>query len=253
MLASTQAENVRRGVPKYRAIASELTAQIRAGQHQPGDLLPSELELSRRFEVSRHTVRSALRTLYEKGLVVSQHGRGTIVQTASAAPVYSHACDSIQDVLQYAAATPRRVISRERHVVDDSLAEWLGCAPGYAWWKIHTCRWRELGGPAVASSQIWVPDEFGDAVAELEKTDDPLFMVIDRLHNDHFAQIKQTLSVAKASAQEARDLDMDPGAAVMCVERRFIDERGGLLEVARSVHPPDAFHYETTLRRVRGA
>jgi hypothetical protein len=39
----------------------------------------------------------------------------------------------------------------------------------------------------------------------------------------------------------------------MCVERRFIDERGGLLEVSRSVHPAQGFRYETSLRRVIGA
>ena len=98
-------------VPKYVAVATELVRQIRAGDYQRGDLLPSEPELTRQFSVSRHTVRAALRSLYEKGLVQSQRGRGTVVQSTSVAPRYSHACDSIEDVLQYAAATPRRVMS----------------------------------------------------------------------------------------------------------------------------------------------
>jgi DNA-binding GntR family transcriptional regulator len=251
--SSAKSEAAHPSQSKYSLIASELVEQIRAGHYRPGDLLPSEPELTRRFGVSRHTVRTALRSLYEKGLVVSQRGRGTIVQTAPASPRFTHVCDSIEDVLQYAAATPRQVLSRKRRIADEALAEWLGCTPGYAWWEIHTCRRPEAGGPFVASSMIWVPDQFADAVAEIETTDDPLFVVIERLHRCNFAQIRQTLSIANATAREAADLEVDTGEAVMCVERRFVDERGGLIEVARTVHPAETFRYETTLRRVIGA
>ncbi|MGR9091334.1 MAG: GntR family transcriptional regulator [Gammaproteobacteria bacterium] len=240
-------------VPKYTAVATELVEEIRAGKYVPGDLLPSEPELTRRFGVSRHTVRAALRSLYEKGLVVSQRGRGTIVQDAAVAPRYSHACDTVEDVLQYAAATPRRVVSCRRLIVDEALGEQLGCAAGYPWWEIHTSRQRDPGGPVVASSLIWVPDEFADAVAAIETSDEPLFVVIGRMHGCNFAEIRQAVSVAMASTREARDLDIPPGTAVMCVERHFIDERGGLLEVSRTVHPPESYCFEMKLRRVIGA
>ncbi len=238
---------------KYQAVANALVEQIRSGRYRPGDLLPSEPELTRQFGVSRHTVRAALRSLYEKGLVLSQRGRGTVVQSAAIAPRYSHACDSIEDILQYAAETPRRVLGRRRVIVDDALAAKLGCASGYPWWEVHTCRQREAGGPVVASSLIWVPDEFGDAVARVEQSDEPLFVAIARLHGCHFARIRQAISMAHANAVEARDLGLEPGSAVMCVERRFSDERGGLVEVSRTVHPPESFRYEMTLQRVLGA
>jgi GntR family transcriptional regulator len=166
-------------VPKYSAVAEALVARIRTGMYKPGDLLDSEPALTRQFGVSRHTVRAALRSLYEKGLVVSQRGRGTVVQATTVNPRYSHTCDSIEDVLQYAATTPRRIEERRRIVVDTELAQWLGCAPGYPWWEIHTTRRLDAGGPVVASSLIWVPDAFGDAVHDLETSDEPLFIAIE--------------------------------------------------------------------------
>lgn len=251
MLENTVTDTAELGaVPKYSAIAARLVEQIEAGEYRPGDLLPSEPELSRQFGVSRYTVRAALRSLFEKGLVLSQRGRGTVVQAASVQTRYSHACDSIEDVLQYAAATPREVISRRRLVVDDALAARLGCAAGYPWWEIHTNRRREAEGAVVASSLIWVPDEFGDAVDALETCDEPLFLVVERLHGCNFAEIRQAVSLAYASPREARDLDVEPGTAVMCIERRFVDERGGLLEVSRTVHPPESFRFEMSLKRV---
>ncbi len=240
-------------VPKYSAVASALVERIRAGTYRPGDLLDSETALTHQFGVSRHTVRAALRSLYEKGLIVSQRGRGTVVQKAAVHPRYTYACDSFEDVLQYAATTPRDLLGRRRVVVDEARAEWLGCAAGYPWWVIHTLRRREAGGAVLASSLIWVPEAFGAAVDDIEHTDEPLFLAIERRFGCNFAQIRQAITVTAADAQEAADLGLEPGAPVMCVERRFIDERGGLLEVSRSVHPSESFRYETSLRRVIGA
>lgn len=237
--------------PKYSALASTLIDEIRAGRYRPGDLLPSEPELSRRFGVSRHTVRAALRSLYEKGLIVSRRGHGSVVQATAVDPRYNYACNSVDELLQY-ATTPRRVIGIERVVADEALATWLGCEAGYAWWTVHTCRWREAGGPVIASSRIYVPDAFGDAVAALADSALPLFAIMEQRYGVHVAQIRQAFAVSAATAAEAQDLELAPGTAVMCVERRFFDERGGLLEVSRSVHPPETFHYEMTLRQVIG-
>ncbi len=239
-------------VPKYTAVAAALTQAIRAGEYRPGDLLPSEPELTRRFGVSRHTVRSALRSLYEKGLIVSQRGRGSIVQATSVAPRYTQSWDTIEDVLQYAHKTPREIGDREKIVVDRSLADWLGCAPGYEWWTIRTKRRSEPGGVVIASSQIWVPGEFGDAVTELGSSAEPLFVLIEQLHHCTFAEIRQAVFITRADAYEANDLDIEIGTPVMCIERRFSDERGGLLELSRTVHPEEHFRYETNLRRVVG-
>ena len=243
---------IRSQTTKYGSVANSLVEKIQRGEFKPGELLPSEPALCREFDVSRHTIRAALRTLNEKGLIVSHRGRGSMVQSASPTPQYSHACDSVADVLQYAAETPRDVIAQRQVIADDVLAEYLGCAPGYPWWEIHTVRRREPGGPKIASSLIWVPDEFSEAAAELDSSDEPLFMLLERRYAVHFAKIEQALSVAIATATEANDLDVEPGSALMCVERRFVDQRGGLLEVSRSVHPADSFRYEMNLNRIVG-
>src|ERR687888_112142 len=49
---------------------------IAAGQLRPGDRLPSEAEQARGFQVSRATVREALRSLADAGLISTVRGRG---------------------------------------------------------------------------------------------------------------------------------------------------------------------------------
>lgn len=80
--------------PLYRRIAQELRQQIKSGHPGPGEQLPTELELSERYEASRNTVRDAIKWLTVNGLVETRPGQGTFVRpritpfvtTLSAAP-----------------------------------------------------------------------------------------------------------------------------------------------------------------------
>lgn len=69
----------------YQAVADSLRADIRAGEFQPGTLLPTEKELQARFRVSRTTVRRALASLVESGWAELLPNRGVIVRSGPSA------------------------------------------------------------------------------------------------------------------------------------------------------------------------
>lgn len=65
--------------PMYDQLAADITADITSGALAPGARLPTEVELAAQYQVSRVTVRRAVKDLTERGLVVVSHGRGTFV------------------------------------------------------------------------------------------------------------------------------------------------------------------------------
>lgn len=71
---TTRSVNGRR--TRYLAIASSLRESIRDGQLAAGEYLPSSRELSRQYQVHRHTVLVALDTLLSEGWVVAEPRRG---------------------------------------------------------------------------------------------------------------------------------------------------------------------------------
>ncbi len=74
--------------PLYRQIADWVLERISAGDLRPGDPLESELELCKRFGVSRITVRASLKELEQQGVVERFAGKGTYVKSPPvAAPV----------------------------------------------------------------------------------------------------------------------------------------------------------------------
>lgn len=70
-------------VDHVRQLVEHFEQAILSGEYAPGDLLPSEREISASRRVSRSVVREALSRLASLGLVRSQHGSGTRVAVPS--------------------------------------------------------------------------------------------------------------------------------------------------------------------------
>ena len=65
--------------PLYTQLENLLKEKLETGDWQKGDKLPTEMELSEKFKVSRITVRKALSSLVQQGLIVKRSGKGTFV------------------------------------------------------------------------------------------------------------------------------------------------------------------------------
>ncbi len=60
----------------YRKVIDYIKDQIRAGELEIGGRIPAERELSNMLGISRNSVREAIRTLDNMGVIISQHGAG---------------------------------------------------------------------------------------------------------------------------------------------------------------------------------
>ncbi len=66
-------------IPLYSQVVNIVKRNLSAGTLTAGEMLPSETELCRAFNVSRSTIRQAIGILESEGLVVRKQGRGTFV------------------------------------------------------------------------------------------------------------------------------------------------------------------------------
>ena len=122
----------------YQDIVGQIQGFIREGVLKPGDRLPAERELAERLEVSRSSLREAVRTLELQGLVISRPGAGTYVRAESLDALVSviessldKVKDSLKDIFevrhllepQIAALAARRAtrqdIERMREAIDE--------------------------------------------------------------------------------------------------------------------------------------
>jgi DNA-binding GntR family transcriptional regulator len=66
-------------IPQYRQLYEALRKQIIEGVYKPGDLLPSENNLCAQYRITRPTVRHALDTMLNEGMIHKHKGKGSIV------------------------------------------------------------------------------------------------------------------------------------------------------------------------------
>src|ERR1700749_594420 len=78
-------QDITSGVALWRQVADGIERGIADGTYAAGEKLPGEMEIAETYRDNRHTVRRALATLAERGLVRAERGSGTYVEAAKLA------------------------------------------------------------------------------------------------------------------------------------------------------------------------
>ena len=63
----------------YATVAEDIRARISQGELQPGQQLPAFPELCRHYGVSNITIRGALRSLSQDGLIIGEQRKGVFI------------------------------------------------------------------------------------------------------------------------------------------------------------------------------
>lgn len=71
--------NTQNGVPLYKQLIDVIRNAISCGEYAQDAKIPTEVELSQMYNVSRITVRNAIEELVEDGLLIKRRGKGTFV------------------------------------------------------------------------------------------------------------------------------------------------------------------------------
>lgn len=227
--------------PRYAAVADALRADIGATRMRPGDPLPTEAQLTSRFGVSRFTVREALRTLANEGLIERRRGSGTVV--AAAQPALRQALSDTQALLQYAAASEFRISPATPVTLRPAQAALLRRPPGEAWLHIRGIRVMEGAFEPVAVTDAFLHPRFAAVAPALVSGREALFAQLERLAGLRIGRVTQEIQAVNATAAEAGTLAIPKGTACLRIIRHYFDRVGDLVEMSCSVHPGSRFSY----------
>jgi DNA-binding GntR family transcriptional regulator len=240
-------------VPRYRAIANDLTHAIVSHKYAIGSALPPESDLCAQLQASRHTVREALRILEESGLIARRQGSGSEV-IANTPPVrYRQTVDTIEDLLQYGNASRLQLLSAAEVPATEALATQLGCTAGTPVIELRAlrCERRKTeadSGQPFALSHIHFPPQPPRRREKLLDAATALPTMLGLLDARTLGRIEQVFEAVALDAEAAALLCTRKGAPSLRVHRAYYDRKGGLILVAVSWHRADLFRYATVLR-----
>ena len=235
--------------PRYMAVARALKEQIESGKLPVGSGLPTEATLSHQFNVSRHSVREALRQLREAGLITSRQGSGTRVSSTGRPGQFVHAVSSLDELSHYAHQSILEVTGQRLVIADGPLAARLGCAPKRQWLRITGVRHAAHSGTVTAWVEVYVHSGFTTLRRRLRAHRGSIYDLIESAEGERIAQVTQTIRYASLAAEAAAALGQAEGSPAIEVERVYRNSRNKTVEVAFTLQPAERFSHVLTLKR----
>jgi GntR family transcriptional regulator len=234
-------------LPLYQRLRDEIAAQIATHVWRAGEAIPTEAELAALHHVAIGTVRKAIQTLVDDGLVERFQGRGTFVRR----PSFD---SSLFRFLRFHGPDGR-------HEVPESRILERGCLTGSADVTkalrlpakaavIRLLRQRLIGGRPVLAEEIWLPKaRFEPLLTMPQDAFGPLlYPTYERCCGEIVASAEETLTIEALSAPFTAILALPEGSPVVVIERLAFGYHGEPLEWRRSRAPASTFRYHVEIR-----
>lgn len=205
-------------------VRSELRRTIIEGEFPPGGKLPNEESLCTRFNVSRITLREAVRGLIEDGYVIRRQGAGTFVTSG---PALRNSLDTNFSYTEYLELTgikaSKKLLEARRIVADDDVAAELELAPGVEVVEIRRVR---VAGrrPAIYSIDN-LPADIVDAKRDAKAFSGSLYKLL--ASRGHIVDHARTvITPVIANAEIAGILDVKVGEPLQHLRQVDVDAGG---------------------------
>ncbi len=249
--AQRSADEAKLEEPLYQQVARALKKEIVGGTFPVGSLLPTEDDLCRRFDVSRYTVREALRRLRDDNLVASRQGAGTVVVPRQSSGAYAQDVMSINDLVSWAAGRLFAIESMQMLAIDAELAARSGLPQGQQWLVVRGYGHVEGADSPFCWAEYFIHQDFAAVGRLLPRHSGPIFPLIEDLFGQNIVEVHQEFGATLMTPALAQGLKVAAGSAGLEVRRSYKTSEGQIAQVTVSIHPAARFRHSTTLRRVR--
>ncbi|WP_263264163.1 GntR family transcriptional regulator [Pseudomonas sp. RIT-PI-S] len=219
----------------------------------PNERIPAERDLAEHLGVSRMTLRKALQTLIDRGVLERRGNRGTFVAAPGVErPLNTLARKGIAEVVEQAGARPgSRLLYFEQTPASAGVAKRLGIGEGDTLLAIRRLRTVDQKPFCVETSYIPAA-----RVPELVAADlidgASLYALLASRYQIEIDSDEGVLSVATMSDQEARLLEVAPGTAALVYRGVIFDARKQPVEYLVSINHPQRVVFKLADSRVQG-
>lgn len=231
----------------HRQITNILKKQIQRGEFKPGDRLMSEESLAKYFEVSRATIREALKILEQENYVITKHGSGTFI--SESAVFVSNAINQLRSTTEMADTAGLKLTSKtialEVEFPDKVIQEYLGLTGhGYV---VRMERIRLFQNEPVIYSRDIFPRDIVPDMSSLNQFEGSLFVFLEKNCN---VQIKSAEATVSAVAKIEWPVEISAkDIPALLFEQLHYDQSGNPVLYSVDYYRSDRFKFHVFRKR----
>lgn len=232
--------------PLYRQIKELLLRSLDQGEWKPGEMIPSEIELAARFQVSQGTVRKAIDELAAENLLLRRQGKGTFVATHHEPRAQFRFLRVVPD-LGEAVPPQSRFLECRRVRAPADIARLLALRTGDA--VVYLKRLLSFDGDPVVLDEIWLPGaQFKGLTAErLAEYRGPLYGLFETEFGVRMIRAEEKLRAVGAERAAAQWLGVAEQSPLLLIERVSYSYGERPVEVRRGHYVTTNYTYRNTL------
>jgi GntR family transcriptional regulator len=228
-------------VPLYFQLKERFAGLIRSGSLKPGDLIPPEQKLCAELGVSRGTVRMAIGTLVQEGILRREQGRGTFI-------VGPRLDKSLLAYFKFAEKDTSEEIIPESKIVKIEtvtppieVAKALGIASRDAVVRIK--RLRTVKAVPFIFQVSFFPKKQFPRLEQINNDIPSLYDFIRARYGIHVMAVEEYLTAAIADDEARKWICLADGSPVIIIERIAFSTNDKPIEFRRSIGRADRYHY----------
>ena len=230
--------------PAYAQLVSILKEQIAKGIYLPGDRLPSESELCKRYQVSPMTVRRSIKVLLDQGVVSTIQGSGTYVKPPDLGGI-TFSMEEFHNIFKDKERTKVKILEVLIIKTDETAANRLAINVGERIILIRRLLIRD-GDPILYHKEQLIYDPLRPIVeAELEVTS--LHGLFVGNGETKLKSGKLTIEAAVLTKEEADVLNTLQMQPAFCIEHIFYDFEDRPISWGRFICRGDRLRFTTTV------
>lgn len=198
--------------PKYLEIQNLLLQRIKNGDYQEGQLIPKEVDLAEQLNVSRPTVRHAIRNLVQAGYLERRKKRGTIVTQTKIKQQFTHVIESYNTEIQNNGLVAKtQVLNFSTEKASDEVTEALTIKPNTEVYKL--VRLRSADNKPVVFVVTYLPIAQLSDLQKIDFTHHSLYSELAKAGLE-ITHVSRKIEVHPATEEEAQLLETDIKAPI---------------------------------------
>jgi GntR family transcriptional regulator len=204
--------------PLYEQIKLLITQSLVAGEWKPGEMIPSEMELAQRFNVSQGTVRKAIDALAAEFIVVRRQGKGTFVATHTA-PSQQYRFLRVRADDGTVVHPTTAFIGLDRRKADTETGKRLQVRAGTA--LTHIRRLLVFAGRPIIYDEICLPNSIfaGLTMEALQASHGSIYSFLEAAYGTRMVRAEEKIKAISADRISAKYLGVAVGTPLLSVDR----------------------------------
>ncbi len=240
--------NKRGPEPIYVQVQNWMKENISSGIWKASEKIPSESDLADQLQISRGSLKQAIKQLVEEGVLLQIHGKGTFVKGKQLeSPVAERLISTAESLLESGNQFTTQVVSVERMVAPHPVAEALNTQVDAQVYRLQRTRFlKEI--PVMFLENYLSCERFPD----LEKVDfesETLFSIMEQRYECKIHWGKRSFVAEGATPSKAELLQIEKGTPIILLEQVTYSDQSEPLEFSKVWIRSDQMKLTSILRR----